>query len=491
MLELLKRELNKSTFTENGAITYRTTLSDCLDLFATIGALRNASEEEIIGRFVKAYAENPDIATKILFYARDIRGGLGERRAFKTILEYMARNEQETVRKNIENVAEYGRYDDLLVLMDTPCEDMLIEFFKTQLERDIEAVRNGGGVSLLAKWLPSVNASNEETRITGKRIARKMGYSDAEYRKMLSALRAQIKILENYLREKDYSFEYEKQPSKALYKYRQAFYRSDPEKYTAFLERAKADPSVMHTGTLTPYDIVAPIINRAMRREGFTEGERRSMDVTWNALENYVGSENALAVVDGSGSMYGGNNPLPAAVAESLGIYFAEHNTGAFRGHFITFSSRPRLVEIKGRDIYEKMHYCFGFNECSNTDIAATFHLILTTAIKNKLTQIDLPAKLYIISDMEFDVCAANSSLTNFEHARNEYAKFGYRLPELVFWNVSSRNRQQPVTMNEKGVILVSGCTPQIFSMVQKNSLDPYRYMMEVLSSKRYERIVA
>lgn len=490
MLEFLKREANK-TYTENGAVTYGTTMSDCLDLFATIGALRNASEEEIIGRFIKAYAESPDIATKILFYARDIRGGLGERRAFKTILGYLAQNEQETVRKNIENVAEYGRYDDLLVLMNTPCEDMVVEYFKNQLDRDTKALEEGGEVSLLAKWLPSINASNKETVITGKRIARKMGYSDATYRKILSALRAHIKIIENNLREKDYSFDYEKQTSKALYKYRQAFIRNDQERYTAFLERATADPSVMHTGTLTPYDIVAPIINRAMRREGFTESERRSMDVTWNSLENYVGSENALAVVDGSGSMYGGYNPLPAAVAESLGIYFAEHNTGAFKGHFITFSTRPQLVEIKGKDIYEKMHYCFGFNECSNTDIAATFDLILTTAIKNRLKQKDMPTRLYIISDMEFDFCVANSSLTNFEYAKREYEKFGYRLPELVFWNVCSRNRQQPVTMNEKGVILVSGCTPQIFSMVQNNSLDPYRFMMEVISSERYERIVA
>ncbi len=490
MLEFLKREANR-TYTENGAVTYETTMSDCLDLFATIGALRNAGEEDIIGRFIKAYAENPDIATKILFYARDIRGGLGERRAFRTILGYLAENEQETVKKNIENVAEYGRYDDLLVLMDTPCEDMVIEYFRNQLDKDMKALEEGGEVSLLAKWLPSVNASNKETVITGKRIARKMGCSDAAYRKALSALRAHIKIIENNLREKDYSFDYEKQTSKSLYKYRKAFDRNDRERYTAFLERAAADPSVMHTGTLTPYDIVAPIISRAMRREGFTESERRSMDVTWNSLENYVGSENALAVVDGSGSMYGGYNPMPAAVAESLGIYFAEHNTGAFRGHFITFSTRPQLVEIKGRDIYEKMHYCFGFNECSNTDITATFDLILRTVVKNGLKQKDLPARLYIISDMEFDCCAANSSLTNFENARREYERHGYRLPELVFWNVCSRNRQQPVTMNEKGVILVSGCTPRIFSMIQNDSLDPYGFMMEVLSSERYERIVA
>ena len=489
-LDLLKKEANK-TYTENGAVTYASTMSDCLDLFATIGALRNASEDEIIGRFIKAYAENPDIATKILFYARDIRGGLGERRAFKTILGYMAKNEPATVKKNIANVAEYGRYDDLLVLMGSPCEDMLIEYLKAQLDADLMALETGGEVSLLAKWLPSINASNKETVMTGKKIAKKMGYTDASYRRTLSALRAHIKIIENNLREKDYSFDYEKQTSKALYKYRQAFYRNDQERYEEFLKKATDDPSVMHTGSLTPYDVVTPIIRKAMERDGVTENERHALDVTWNSLENYVGSENALAVVDGSGSMYWDHNPMPAAVALSLGIYFAEHNTGAFKGHFITFSTRPQLVEIKGRDICEKMNYCFKFNECSNTDIAATFDLLLTTAINNHLKQKEMPTRLYIISDMEFDCCAANSSLTNFEYAKREYEKYGYRLPELVFWNVDSRNRQQPVTMNEKGVILVSGCTPQIFSMVQNNSLNPYQFMMEVISSERYERIVA
>lgn len=490
MLELLKREANQS-YTENGAATYTTTMSDCLDLFATIGALRHAGEDEVIDRFVKAYAENPDLATKILFYARDVRGGLGERRTFKIILGYLAKNEQKTVRKNIENIAEYGRYDDLLVLLYTPCEDMLIDYLKKQLNNDIKALENGDEISLLAKWLPSVNASNKETIKAGKRIAKKMGFANAEYRKILTALRAHIKIIENNLREKDYSFDYDKQPSKALFKYRKAFYRNDQERYMVFLNRAVEDSSVMHTGTLTPYDIVAPIINRVMRHEGFAEGERYAMDVAWNALENYVGSENALAVVDGSGSMYWNNSPLPAAVAESLGIYFAEHNTGAFKGHFITFSTTPQLVEIKGRDIYEKIKYCFGYNECSNTDIAATFDLILRTAIKNSLTQKDIPARLYIISDMEFDSCAGNSSLTNFEYAKREYEKFGYKLPELVFWNVDSRNRQQPVTMNDRGVILVSGCTPQILAMVQNNNLNPYNFMMEVISSKRYEGIVA
>ncbi|MEE3494414.1 MAG: DUF2828 family protein [Butyrivibrio sp.] len=489
MLKFLKRESNR-TYTENGANTYVSTRSECLDLFATIGALRNASDEDIINRFVKAYAENAELAMKMLFFARDIRGGLGERRVFKVILKYLAVNEPLSVRKNIENIAEYGRYDDLLALMDTPVEKEASDYIEKTLRADMEALAQDGEdakVSLLAKWLPSINASNCDTVRNAKKIARAMKMTDSEYRKALSALRAQIKIIENNLREKDYSFDYEKQTSKALYKYRRAFIRNDGERYRSFIQKAKENPTVMHTGTLTPYDVIAPVIKSAE----ITEDERSAMDTTWNALENYAGSKNSLVVVDGSSSMYWGINTSPAAVAQSLGIYFAERNTGAFHNHFITFSNRPRLVEIKGRDIVEKVRYCMGFNECSNTDLEKTFMLILNTAVRNNLKQSDMPEKLYIISDMEFDMCAKNSGMTNFENAKAEFERRGFKLPQIVFWNVNSRNTQQPVEMNEQGVALVSGCNPQIFSMLKDGNFEPYKFMMSVLSSKRYERIVA
>lgn len=489
MLELLKREANK-TYTENGAVTYLTTESDCLDLFATIGALRQATDVEIIKRFSRAYAENPDLAMKTLFFARDVRGGLGERRVFKTVFNYLAKAEPGSVKKNIKYVAEYGRFDDLLVLLGTPCEAGLISYIEEQLNADIQDNENGKEISLLAKWLPSVNATNPDTVKAAKHIARELGMTDAQYRKTLSVLRNRIKIIENNLREKDYSFEYEKQPSKALFKYRKAFQRNDKERYSLFLERADEDSSVMHTATLTPYDIVAPVINARYGRNTISEDERRSINTNWNSLENYTGSENALVVVDGSGSMYGGN-PMPAAVAESLGIYFAERNTGAFHNHFITFSCNPRLVEIKGKDIFEKVQYCMGYNECSNTDLMKTFKLLLDTAVKNKLPQSDMPSKLYIISDMEFDYCASNAKLTNFEYAKKMFEENGYKLPTVVFWNVASRNTQQPVKKNEQGVALVSGCNPAIFAMLREDNLNPYEYMLSVLSSERYERIVA
>ncbi|MBF1021984.1 MAG: DUF2828 family protein, partial [Lachnospiraceae bacterium] len=401
-LEELRKEENR-TYTENGALTNRSTNSYCLDFFATIGALRNAEDGEIISRFIKAYTEDRNMAMKILFFARDIRGGLGERRVFRSILKWLSVHEADSLRKNIANVPEYGRFDDLLSLIDGPCEKDMLSFIKEQLDKDLAALKTGDTVSLLAKWLPSVNTGNKDTVKSAKKLAKAMGFSDAEYRKVLVSLRAEIKLIENYLREKDYSFSYEKQPSKALYKYRQAFFRNDQDRYCAFLEKAESNPSVMNTGTLTPYDVIRPIMYRAEAEIEISEEERRSMDITWKALPDYTGAENALAVVDGSGSMYCGFGYTPATVAQSLGIYFAEHNKSCFHNHFITFSENPRLVEVKGRDIVEKLRYCMSFDECANTDLQRTFDLILKTAIQNRAKQEELPEKLYIISDMEFD----------------------------------------------------------------------------------------
>ena len=486
MLKFLKKEANM-TYTENGAATYRSTQSECLDLFATIGALRRESDEEITNRFLRAYAEDADLAMKTLFFARDIRGGIGERRVFRTILKWLAANEPQSLEKNIQYIAEYGRYDDLLALMGTTCEGKALQYIKKQLAADCAALESGDSVSLLAKWLPSVNASNDDTVIKAKHIARAMGMNDAQYRKTLSALRAKISIIENNLREKDYTFDYSKQPSKAMFKYRKAFMRNDGERYGNFVNRVAEGVEQIHTGALTPYEMIKPFFNRG----SISDAERKAIDATWKAQEDFTGGENALVVIDGSGSMYGGADPIPATVALSLGIYYAERNTGAFQNHFITFSENPKLVEIKGKDIYEKVRYCHRFNEVANTNIQRVFELILRTSVKHRVPQNEMPSKIYIISDMEFDYCTKDCSLTNFAYAKQLFAKHGYQLPDVVFWNLASRNQQQPVIQNEQGVALVSGCTPRIFSMLKSGILSPYVFMLDVLNSERYQKIVA
>lgn len=493
MLEYLKKEVNK-TQTENGAAAFISTGSECLDLFATIGALRKAGDEEIIKKFLRAYAENPDIAMKLLFFARDIRGGLGERRVFRTILYYLAENEPKSLKSNIRYISEYGRFDDLLILLDTSLRYAVYALIREQLEADLKALNEDSEVSLLAKWLPSVNASNKKTIQRAKAIAKVLDMSDAEYRKTLVKLRAKIRIIENNLREKDYSFDYSKQPSKAIFKYRAAFYRNDGERYRAFLESVSKGERKLNAGTLMPYELIDPYIGGGYRgtfMRNISDKEKATLNATWSALPDFGNDENALAIVDTSGSMYWQSNPTPAAVALSLGLYLAEHNKGTFHNHFIVFSKHPQLIELKGDSFADKLRYIASFNEIGNTNIEAVFDLVLKAAVNNHATQEELPSKLIIISDMEFDACIANKKMTNFENARAKFTSQGYELPRVVFWNVASRNNQQPVSQNEQGVILVSGCTPRIFSMVTGDIISPYSYMLKVLGSERYAPIKA
>ena len=496
MLEELKQEANY-TLTENGALTHASTLNCCLDLFSGIGALRHVNDEEIIRRFQRAYAENAELAMKCLFFARDIRGGLGERRTFRVILKWLAYNHAESVVKNLQLVAEFGRYDDLLELLETPCSQAALQVIGEQLRQDRAALQEGRGkdISLLGKWLPSINASSQETIRRAKLLVEYLHLDYKTYRKLLAALRAEIKIIENNLRLKDYSFDYSQQPSKAMLKYRKAFWRNDEERYCQFLDKVNKGEAKLHTGTLAPYDIIAPIIRGygyywGNQSEEMSAEERKALDTTWNAQEDFTGDENALVVVDGSGSMYGWDNPTPAAVAQSLGIYFAERNQGHFHNHFITFSATPRLVEIKGQDIVDKVQYCMGYDECSNTNLAAVFELLLATAVKHHLPQREMPSRLYIISDMEFDCCDQGAELTNFQYAKAAFEAAGYKLPEVVFWNVAARNSQVPVTKNEQGVALVSGNSPHIFQMLKGGLLDPLSFMLEVLNGERYAKVV-
>ena len=248
---------------------------------------------------------------------------------------------------------------------------------------------------------------------------------------------------------------------------------------------------------IAPYELVEPYLtngwygNSSCFMRSITAEEKRVLNATWESLPDFGGEEDVLTVIDTSGSMYCQRNPMPAAVALSLGLYFAERNKGRFKNHFIEFSDIPQLIEIKGKTFADRLRYVASFNRIANTNLEAVFDLILKTAVQYKLPQCELPAKLIIISDMEFDSCVADASATNFENAKKKYRNYGYKLPQIVFWNVASRNSHQPAKVNEQGVCLVSGATPRLFSMVAGENLSPYTLMMDIIGRERYENIVA
>jgi hypothetical protein len=349
-----------------------------------------------------------------------------------------------------------------------------------------------------------VNASNAQTVACAKRIARYLGMADSTYRKTLVKLREHIRIIENSLREKDYTFDYSKQPSKAMFKYRQAFIRNDNERYMEFLNKVEKGEAKLNAKTLMPYDVIAPIVNwetfdkfwyDKMAKVNIDPDMRRSINASWNALEDFADGRNALAVIDGSGSMYWdyGSGMMPAIVAQSLGIYFAEHSRGRFRNCFITFSETPRFVKIRGNDIAEKVRYCQSFDECANTDLFAVYRLILRAALKYSLPQEELPELIYIISDMEFDTATRGSEdeATVHEKAKKLYETHGYKLPQVVYWNVCSRNEQVPVTMSEAGTALVSGASPILFRQMMEMDITPFTMMEKILGSERYAPVAA
>ena len=487
MLSELKNEADR-TFTENGAVAHRSSGSHCLNLFAACGALRQAPDGVQYSLFTRAWAENPDLAMKILFYARDIREGLGERELFREILSWLAFRQPDSVRKNIPLVAEYGRWDDLLALLGTRCEKDAVACIRKQLAKDTEALRHGGSVSLLGKWLPSVHTASAERRAQAGALCRALHMTEKEYRKTLSALRSHLDIVEKRLCASDYTFDYGAVPSGAMLKYQQAFLRNDAERYNAFISQVQEGTAALHADTLYPYQIVRKCIRIA---DGETDPETdlpglvRALDASWKSLPDYCNGRNALAVVDGSGSMYTGGNLQPAEIALSLGIYFAEHNTGFFRNHFITFSRTPQLVEIQGKDIAEKAAFCMSFNEAANTNLCGVFALLLKTAVDHRLPQEELPETVYIISDMEFDA-GVDCDRALFDEIRDLYRQYGYLLPTLVYWNVCFRNEQFPVSSGDEGAVLVSGASPVLFNMVIRGGLSPEEFMLSVIESERY-----
>lgn len=480
----LEQETN-ITRTENEALTYESTLNANLDWFAMGGGLRFQPEDRIISLFMKAFHENKLLSMKNLFYTRDVRQGLGERRVFRVVLKYLAQNYPDIVKKNLMFIPFFGRWDDLYELIGTPVEGDMWQFVREQLQEDLKSEHP----SLLAKWLKSENTSSQESVRLAKRTRKALGMKPKEYRKMLSELRKRIDVLERRLSMKDYTFDYEKIPSQAMLKYKKAFLRNDKDRYTEYIEKVIQGKKKIKTETLSVVQIVRQILLDLVD-DMMTEEEKRHLDVLWNNIAKIDTSENALVVADTSGSMYSscGQYMLGLAAAVGLALYYAENNKGIFHNKFITFSRKPKLQTIVGKDIYEKVKFLGNADWGYNTNIEAVFMLILDTAIKNNLKQEDLPKKLYIVSDMEFDeATGVNLDTPLFDAIREEYKQHGYELPTLVFWNVSSRQNNIPVTKETPNVILVSGMSQKTFDNLIKNQLpDPVQYMLEVLNSERY-----
>lgn len=484
-VEALEQRLNNVSITENGAIGYKTSGSALVDLNFAVSSLRNASDEGIKEKFQKAMDENASDAIIWLFFARDARGGLGERRLFKVCFPIVLEN-VDNVDKFVELVAYYGRFDDLYSLVGTKFEKNVLAFFKKQLSEDTQNYHNKKSISLLAKWLKSENTSSKESKMLAKKTRKALGLTSEDYRNVLSKLRRYIDVVERKMSSNQFGeIDYEKVPSKANLNYRNAFLRHDEDRYREYIANVNKGEAKVNSSVLFPHEIV----NKYARNLHSVD---ESLEALWKNLPNTINDDNStLVVADGSGSMFchvGGTSVTAWQVAHALAIYFAERASGEFKNKYITFSSKPRLVNLCGKNLMENLWIANQYCECSNTNIKATFDLILNTAIENKMSQEEMPKNILIISDMEFDEGTSNVPL--FIEIEKQYKDYGYELPRLIFWNVNSRTNTIPMTKNDNGVVLLSGFSTNVVKMAMSGELDPYKCLLRTLYSERYQRVI-
>lgn len=474
-MEFLDALRQEDMVTENGMATNSTSLNACVDLFFNIGAMRGQDKQRLIATFSKAFNEDPKRAMKLLFWARDVRGGAGERQVFKDILVYLAENHDLVLKPNLHLIPEYGRWDDLLALSGTYLEKEAFTLIS-------DALINEKG--LCAKWMPRKG-------VVAEKLRKFTGMSPKQYRKSLVGL---TNVVETKMCARDWnSIDFGKLPSVASARYQKAFGKNAYESYSAYIASLVKGEAKINAGAVYPYDVITSL----------ERGNATVANEQWKALPNYLEGANdmILPVVDVSGSMStpaGGSKTVTCMnVAISLGLYISERNVGPFKDAFITFSSKPQLQVLSGslNDRYTQMS---DSDWGMSTDLEATFKLILDQATKHKLSQDKMPNKILILSDMEFNSATGKGygreshwNPTAQQMIETLYADAGYKVPQIVYWNIQSRNGGVPVAFDTQGTALVSGFSPAIMTSLLGGDIEsPQQIMDKTILSERYAQIV-
>ena len=455
------------TLTENGMVTNPTTLNKCVDLFFSIGAMRGKSKDTVVSLFNEAYKENPLIASKLLFWSRDVRSGAGERQIFRDIVTHLTTTSPQTVRKNIGLIPEFGRWDDVLVLVGTELEDDMFILIKDSLTN---------GDALCAKWMPRKGD-------VANRLRKLFRFTPKEYRKMLVNL---TNVVESKMCAKDWeSIDYSKLPSLASSRYQKSFVKNDTERYDEYKKALIDGTAKVNAGAVYPYDIIKSI------NQG---GDTIVSEKQWESLPNWMedSNERILPVVDVSGSMRcpaGGNDNLTCMdVAISLGMYISERNEGNFKDAFVTFSNNPQLQYLTG-GLKERLNKLRRSDWGMSTDLEAVFNLILNQAKTYNIPQDKMPTKIMILSDMQFNQ-ATRRDLGSQSMIESMYEVAGYKKPDIIYWNLNARGTNFPVEFNKNGTALVSGFSPSILKpLLSGKNMTPESIMMDTVNDERYSLI--
>jgi len=462
---------NQEARTTNGMKARKSTANACVDLFYNIGASRG---KNIIPAFVAAYVENRDLALRIAQWARDVRGGSGEREIFRQILKHLELKHPEDAKALINKVPEIGRFDDLFVFSTPAMKWEAYNLLGNNL-------RQGNG--LAAKWTPRKGNIAREIR-------EMFGMTPKQYRKTLVGM---TNVVETQMCANDWdNINYSHVPSLAHARYKKAFGRHGTT-YAEYVQKLiKGEAGVkINAGAVYPYDVLKGAINR-YSRSAMSKTELDALQAQWDALPNYIGDANVLPMVDSSGSMTcpaGGYNSKSGLscleVAISLGLYFADKNKGKFADCFLTFSNRPQLVNLKG-NINQKIDQ-MNTGEVANTNLHAAFELILKTAKDNKVPQAEMPETLVIFSDMQFDVGVKHDD-SAIEMIARKYEAAGYELPKVVFWNLNAAYGNAPVKFDKSGTALVSGFSPAIAKSILSGNMEDFTPEAIMLRSVMIDR---
>ena len=429
--------VNQEARTANGMKARKSSANAVVDLFYNIGASRG---KDIVPAFTAAYVENQDLALRVAAWARDARGGAGERETFRNILRHLEKTDTKAAAALMAKVPELGRWDDLFVFKTKELKASAYTILG-------DALREKNG--LAAKWTPRQGPIAAEIREF-------FGMSPKFYRKSLVEM---TKVVETNMCAKEWdTINFSHVPSVAASRYKKAFNRNTPAyaAYVAELQKPVAERSAdvkVNASAVFPYDVLK---GRIGSRVAFDATELNLIEAQWAALPNYVGDANILPLVDVSGSMtcsaggHGSKSGLTCLdVAVSLGLYLADKNVGKFKDTFLTFSSNPELLHLKG-NINQKIDQMVKSEWEMGTNLHAAFKKILDTAVKGKVPQAEMPEVLLILSDMQFNQCVIHDD-SAIEMIERKYREAGYEMPKVVFWNLNAAYGNAPVKFDKSG----------------------------------------
>ena len=459
--KLVQATRQYDSLTQNGAVTHSTSLSACLDMFFLAGASRRLSEQQIIQVFVRARAENYRLAYQILFWARNCRGGAGEKRFFRVIAIYCKKYHTDEYAAVAILVPKYGSWKDLFLIDDVNKDSL--SYLWTQMNENSNA-------NLIFKYFP-----RKGPWFVG--MHKFLNLTPKAFRKLLASESNTVeqKLCANKVEAINYSHV----PSVAMNNYKHLFMMKDSERFNSYVSDVQEGKNKINASVLFPHQVLNSM---EWGKDGINAAQ-----VQWDALPNYMegSSERILPVCDVSGSMSG----LPMEVCIALGMYISERNESIFKDAFITFSESPAMQYVQGDNLFERFNSLARSEWGMSTNLQATFDLVLNSAVREKIPASQMPTKLLILSDMEFDSIDRNGTGSNLDHIRTKYSDAGYTMPEIIFWNLNGRVGNVPANKADKNIGLVSGFSPSILKSILQGVVEtPEELMLKTV--KDYKDVV-